>query len=1093
MAVITKQELEDAAVDAATLEAVANSTGTTTTRLGDTVKTVRQAIDDIISTAPAQTYSTQAALLADLTPVNGTLAYALDTDKYYVKNGASGSGSWDTSSTSRVDMLEKNAVRQSIYPDPLFELRSAGQNSFNGNQLTSSNWVYDASFDSPLRKGAWKHDSSYSSLSFWYANWAMSAPDDILQPGDTFSIGMLVQAASGGAGRLTHRFTDGNNNGNYVTGQVTQSFTGTGDVQLVQMNNQQVPTSVTTTGIALYLYDASPATDIHVIAMWIVKDVDAGAYPPGYRSPTQFNELFKLKQSALITEVTDATSDITALQGQMTTAQTDIDAAELNVERNQDYLNTVLSNQNHEPLHSAYVFSSGEGGPAKAISSTFAGWANPWEFDGTSFDLVKIYIGSESANAAVRVAIWNQDGTLAAEGYTKTSNGSGSSLLYFDGYLTVKLDSFVTGSAEIKYISIQSIDGTTRLMPSNQVSGFTNVPDPATYPQKYLNQGAGREHYTISQWSNVSSDTGWPIDFKLYNSGNDQKTLPADYEAENALNQMLTGSADRLFTTTSPVHSNGVLSGFVAITSTFSGWAQPFDWDGTPFDIVKIAWRTETAGHPVRVSIWSGDRQDMIASSIITPLKDRGYFYVKLDTRVEQPRFSESTKFNVLYVCAESLDHEVKMSNSTGSGTIDPADPVTYPQLYTTVTSSASYLGNWSVVSGNTGRDMVFDLYDSTLLQEPSATDEDDNALSAPLSGYPVTTPRLFGIEDIEVNVFFDNLYSANSEKAIDCVGLANDGGRQFSERFYLLPTSTPINGSQLTINVKDPDELYTIANASYNLYTCAADGAAGATRRVLCIGDSTTNAGIWTQRLLTQATNNSDGVQPTLVGTRGTAPNLHEGRGGWRVSTYYQPTGSNVAENPFVQSDGDKFDMAYYITNTSQAAPDIVIWHLGINDVFGQTSDAGVNSIATTFLSQLDQMIGVTAASDVGSIKESNANVVNLIAVPIVPTGSQDAFGYNYTTGQHRDRYKRNITVLAHRIVEHYKDSESDKIFLLPWNAVLDPDKSFPTQSWTSQYFPSDTVTRQSNGVHPSTVGYNQMGDAAWAALNVLVTNGDA
>jgi lysophospholipase L1-like esterase len=379
------------------------------------------------------------------------------------------------------------------------------------------------------------------------------------------------------------------------------------------------------------------------------------------------------------------------------------------------------------------------------------------------------------------------------------------------------------------------------------------------------------------------------------------------------------------------------------------------------------------------------------------------------------------------------------------------------------------------------------------LLQEPSATDADDNALSAPLSGYPVVTPRLFGIEDIEVNVFFDNLYSANSQKAIDCVGLASDGGRQFSERFYILPTSTPITAQNLQINVKDPDELYTIASASYSLYTCAANGAAGATRRVLCIGDSTTAGGVWTQRMLTQATANSDGVQPTLVGTEGTAPNLHEGRGGWRVSTYYQPTGSNVAENPFVQSDGDKFDMAYYITNTSQAAPDIVIWHLGINDVFGQTSDAGVNSIATTFLSQLDQMIGVTAASDVGSIKESNANVVNLIAVPIVPTGSQDAFGYNYTTGQHRDRYKRNITVLAHRIVEHYKDSESDKIFLLPWNAVLDPDKSFPTQSWTSQYFPSDTVTRQSNGVHPSTVGYNQMGDAAWAALNVLVTNGDA
>jgi lysophospholipase L1-like esterase len=626
-------------------------------------------------------------------------------------------------------------------------------------------------------------------------------------------------------------------------------------------------------------------------------------------------------------------------------------------------------------------------------------------------------------------------------------------------------------------------------MPSNQVSGFSDVPDPATYPQKYITQGGGKEFYTISQWTPVSGDNGWPIDFKLYDMRNDQKTLPAIYNAQNALNQVLTASADNLFATGSPVFQNGVLTGFVSITSTFSGWAQPFEWDGTAFDIVKIAWRTETSGHPVRVSIWGGNKQDMIASSIITPLKKEGYFWVKLDTRVEQPRFSESNTFDVLYVVMESLDHEVKMANPTGTGTVDPADPATYPQLYTTITSGATYLSNWSVVSGNTGRDIVFDLFDSELLDEPIAGDT--NALTAPASGYPVTTPRLFGIEDIEVNVFFDNLFSANSQKTIDCVGVS--AGNQFAERFYYMPTSTPVTNATLTINVKHPDELYQIASASYGLYTCAANGAGGATRRVLCIGDSTTAGGIWTGRMLSQATANSSGVQLTMVGTEGTSPNLHEGRGGWRVSTYYQPTGSNVAENPFVQNDGDKFDMAYYITNTGQAAPDIVIWHLGINDVFGQASDAGVNAIADTYLSQLDEMIGIVAASDVGSLKESNANVVNLVAVPIVPTGSQDAFGYNYTTGQNRDRYKRNITVLAHRIVEHYRDNESDKIFLMPWNAVLDPDRSFPTSSWTSDYFPSDPITRQSNGVHPATAGYYQMGDAAWAAINVLVTNGDA
>jgi len=1081
MAVITKQELEDAAVDAATLEAVANSTGTTTTRLGATVKTVRQAIDDILSTAPAQSYATEAALLADLTPENGTLAFAINTDKYYVKNGASGSGSWDSSTSTRTDMLEKNSTRQSIYPDPLFELKNEGVNTFNGYSLTSGNWVYDAAFDSPLKKGAWKHDSSSGSLSFWFVDWADSAPGDTLVPGDTFSIGALVVGNNGAPVNLTHRFVNGSRT-SYVTPQVSTNKTGTGDVMVIQMNNQTVPTDVTTSGISFYFYDGSPATDIHILAMWIVKDSNAGVWPPGYRSPAQFGALFNAVKADLITEVSTASSDIDTLQGEMTTAQSDIDAVEVQAQRSQTYLNTILNTQQIEPLHQAYIYSNGEGGPADAVRSTFAGWANPIEWDGTAFDTVKMYIGCEFANTRVRVSVWFEDGSLAADGYNVLAN--------YEGYITVNLSDRVTGGAQVIYVAAQTIDGVTRMMPSLTVAGFSNVTDTVTYPQKYFTQGNGKELNTISQWSNVTGGVGYPIDIKLYDLQNDQRTLPRQAIAQDAVNQVLTASADSLFSTGSPVYQNGVLTGFISIASTFSGWAQPFEWDGTAFDIVKVAWRTETSGFPVRVSIWSGDKANMIASSIITPLKKEGYFWVKLDTRVDSTRFIDS-KFNVLYVAVESMDHQVKMANSTGSGTVNPADPVTYPQLYTTVTNDATTLGGWSLVSGNTGRPTVFELYDSEQLDPPSGGSEDPGALTAPGSSQPVTTPRLYGIEGIEVNVFLKDLISATGQKAFDCVGVS--AGNQFDERFYYMPTSTPVTGAALTINVKHPDELYQIASGSYSLYTVAANAAGGAGRRVCCIGDSTTAGGIWTGRMLEQATANANGVQLTMVGTKGTAPNLHEGRGGWRVSTYYQPTGSNVAENPFVQNDGDKFDAAYYLSSTGQAAPDIVIWHLGINDVFGQASDAGVNAIMDSYLSQLDQMIGTVAASDVGSWKESNANVVTLVAVPISPTGHQDAFGYNYTTGQYRDRYKRNITVAAHRIVEHYKNSEGDGIYLLPWNVVLDPERSWTTSSWTSQYFPSDPITRQNNGVHPSSVGYDQMGDAAWAALNVLVANGDA
>ena len=1371
------------------------------------------------------------------------------------------------------DIYAANA-RQSIYPDPIFEFVNNGtglSQGFNGYDLISGNWVYDATFSSPFRRGAWKHDSTSSSLSFWHVDWALSAPQDILQPGDTFSVGALVQASAGGAGRLTHRFVNGSKS-NYVTPQVTEPFVGTGDVQVVQMNAQTVPTSVTNTGITFYFYDATPATDIHILAMWIIKGDDAGVWPPGFRSVPQLTELVDLLDFDFKTDIATNTSDISTLE-------TELDAAEVNIGRNEDYLNTVIPKQEIEPLHNAHVYSSGEGDAARAFSSTFVGWANPFQWDGTAFDTVKVYCGVENANSRVRVTAWYQNNTLAGQGYgmmpnnegyvtvtldqrvtgssqimyiaiqtidgttrlmpstqvagftnvpdtttypqkylvqgagrefytitewssvtgsgtgwpidfklydsgndqktlprlqpsaeamnqllttsapamfdtddttfqngtltgyvgisstfsgwaqafdwdgtafdmirvgfrvetaghpvrisiysgdrthmvassiitplqtegyfyakldtrvehprfnrsiydtlyvaveslnheVRMGNSSGTGIIHpsdtstypqlytlttsthtslsqwspvtgagtsrplifglydseavdlptetleefidttkedigrnedylntvipkqeitpihnayvfnncdgdnarafsstftgwanpidwdataFDtikiyvgaetansrlrvsvwkqdntlaaqgygmlpnteGYLTVHLDNEVSASlgAQVLYIAIQSIDGTTRVMPSDDVTGHTNVADPATYPQKYITQGAGKEFYTISQWAAVSGNTGFPIDFKLYNSTNDQKTVPADQAAFDSLNQLMTSNASTMFDTSQTAHSNGTQSGYQSIVSTFTGWAQPFDWDGTAFDIARVAFRVEETGHPVRISIWTGDKTDMIASGIVTPFKTEGYFYVKLDNRVEEPRY-DASRYNTLYIAAESLNREVKMANSTGSGNSNPADTSTYPQLYVTTTSGTS-LTAWSTVSGaGTSRPLFFDLYDSADLALPTDT-PDTTLLTAPASGEPVVTPRHFGIEDIEMNVYMKDAISGTGDHVFNFNGITNS--EQLHERWTYMPTSTAVNGSSLTLEVRDPNELTSKSSKSYSVYTCAANGAAGATRRICAIGDSTTAGGVWTGRVLSQATANVNGVQPTMVGTEGTAPNLHEGRGGWSVARYYQPSGADVAENPFVQNAGDKFNAAYYLSSTGQSAPDIVIWHLGINDVFGQSSDAGVNSIMDTFLSRLDEMIGVTVAADVGSWKESNANVTTLVAVPISPAGSQDAFGDDYDTGQYRDRYKRNITVAAHRIVEHYKNSESDNIYLLPWNIVLDPERSFPTTTAaTSQYF-TDNITRQNNGVHPATTGYYQMGDCAWAAINVLVTNGNA
>ncbi len=427
----------------------------------------------------------------------------------------------------------------------------------------------------------------------------------------------------------------------------------------------------------------------------------------------------------------------------------------------------------------------------------------------------------------------------------------------------------------------------------------------------------------------------------------------------------------------------------------------------------------------------------------------------------------------------------------------------------------------------------------SSAMRADMGTGAASASLTNPAPHEVIMPPRLFGVVGREMNVYLTELHSAVDRYAYNVDSSPAAFGKLLSDCWRNVPAGTASN-VQVTFQTLQRDHINLLSSKTVRADVVAASAPSGAARRILAIGDSTTNAGVWTQRLLDVDAGNASSVQVTLMGTRGSGLNKHEGRGGWSFGRYFQPTGSDVAENPFVQTDGGKFDCAYYLSSTSQAAPDIVIWHLGINDVFGATSDATVNGIMDTAIDQLNRMIGITVDGAVGSIKESNANAVNIIAVPIPPAGSADAFGDDYDVGQTLERYKRNIKVVSHRLIEAYRTREADKIFLVPWHVAIDP-----VHGWTRTAQPANQsvavttvatyagqladlspadgvlfyctdaaayivkvgatgkggyreateadgiVFRQDNGVHPGTRGYNQMGDTMSDAINALVALG--
>ena len=87
---------------------------------------------------------------------------------------------------------------------------------------------------------------------------------------------------------------------------------------------------------------------------------------------------------------------------------------------------------------------------------------------------------------------------------------------------------------------------------------------------------------------------------------------------------------------------------------------------------------------------------------------------------------------------------------------------------------------------------------------------------------------------------------------------------------------------------------------------------------------------------------------------------------------------------------------------------------NLGINDVFGATSDAQLDSTVDTIIDYCDSMIE--------SILDATTTTKVCVCLTIPPNYSQDAFGREYKTGQNRDRYKKNNILWVKRLMEEYK-----------------------------------------------------------------------
>ncbi len=309
---------------------------------------------------------------------------------------------------------------------------------------------------------------------------------------------------------------------------------------------------------------------------------------------------------------------------------------------------------------------------------------------------------------------------------------------------------------------------------------------------------------------------------------------------------------------------------------------------------------------------------------------------------------------------------------------------------------------------------------------------------------------KIFGLVKHELNIYFSTI--VNKEISNYYIKVKSDKGTHQSRRWTYMPTEA--EKFEITIELYNDNGEFIISKTSLVIIQAEAVGR-GIIKTAVVIGDSTVNASKITKRMLNNFS--TDSMSLELIGSRGLAPNLHEGRGGWAAASYRTDLECDGKINPFYNEETSDFDFAHYINSNGYRVPDYVFIHLGINDTFLEESDVAIKEKIEKMLLDYDFIIE--------NIKSYNPNIKVALDVTIPSNVNQDAFGASYGCLQTQWRYKRNNFIWVKRMIDYYDGRGEENIYIVPTHLNIDPVSGFPVD----------------NAVHPNEHGYNQIGDVIY------------
>lgn len=302
-----------------------------------------------------------------------------------------------------------------------------------------------------------------------------------------------------------------------------------------------------------------------------------------------------------------------------------------------------------------------------------------------------------------------------------------------------------------------------------------------------------------------------------------------------------------------------------------------------------------------------------------------------------------------------------------------------------------------------------------------------------------------------EFNIYYKNVMLTDTNLDDYDIMINVSKGELMDDRYSFTPVAGDIGSfvAKFYIRDKKGNNLFT-KNVTIEV---VAEVTPSTAKKVIFIGDSLTDDG--SNGSYIETLKNMMGSRLDLLGTRGIAPYLHEGRGGWSTVTYLTNT---TATNKFWNPGTLAFDFTYYMTQQGYAAVDDVVIFIGTNDLSTniETLITNLKTIRTSILA-------------------FNANIkVHFVLTP-PPSSSFYAFGRSRlfqwdVENKFKGFNKRYITEFEPNVI--------------PVNLNLDAWYDFPRITLTRSQRNTETIEIVEERYHCSQVGYDKFADVIYSYL---------